>query len=272
MKKKKLFCVFYIAGLILLPGFVSYCVNGSSIIEEQKKPDMESLVPEMLKSQISNEYQNAAIEAQAVIARSNFYRKIENKKNIWEIMKILKEEFQDTEVWRIPDKIYRKAAEATKDKVLLADGKLKLVPYHELSAGKTRSGMEIFHDKRYGYLKSVESSIDKSSPEFLSCITISKRQLPEDLKIRKCDSSGYVLSLYGDGNILEGEAFAYGMGLPSSNFFIQKSEDQMRFICQGRGHGLGFSQYGGNELAKEGQTWEEILNTYFPEMEIANYS
>ena len=31
---------------------------------------------------------------------------------------------------------------------------------------------------------------------------------------------------------------------------------------------MGFSQYGGNEMAKKGSSWEEILETYFPEMEV----
>ena len=42
----------------------------------------------------------------------------------------------------------------------------------------------------------------------------------------------------------------------------------VRFLCKGKGHGLGFSQYGGNKLAKEGKNWKEILNTYFPLMDI----
>lgn len=42
----------------------------------------------------------------------------------------------------------------------------------------------------------------------------------------------------------------------------------VRFLCKGKGHGLGFSQYGGNEMAKKGSSWEEILETYFPEMEV----
>lgn len=64
---------------------------------------------------------------------------------------------------------------------------------------------------------------------------------------------------------------ALGMGLPSSNFSIQKTGSKVRFLCRGKGHGLGFSQYGGNELAKDGSLWEEILEEYFPEMEISTY-
>ena len=74
-----------------------------------------------------------------------------------------------------------------------------------------------------------------------------------------------------DEKILEGESFARGMGLTSSNFSIQKIGEEFRFLSKGKGHGLGFSQYGGNEMAKEGGSWKEILETYFPGMEIAVY-
>ena len=187
-------------------------------------------------------------------------------------MKVVKEELQDTKkIWKVPDSIYAEAVEDTEGVVLTVEGNLKLVPYHELSAGETRDGEETFHDKEYSYLKSVDSSQDKESEDFLTEISLSVGQIPDELKIKEYDQAGYVLSLEAEGEILEGEAFAWGIGLPSSNFLIQREDDQLRIVSKGKGHGLGFSQYGGNELAKEGKTWKEILNTYFPEMEISNY-
>ena len=103
-----------------------------------------------------------------------------------------------------------------------------------------------------------------------TCITGDYDKIKE-LEIKERDSAGYVLSLQADDKILEGEMFALGMGLPSSNFSIQKTGSKVRFLCRGKGHGLGFSQYGGNELAKDGSLWEEILEEYFPEMEISTY-
>ena len=49
---------------------------------------------------------------------------------------------------------------------------------------------------------------------------------------------------------------------------MQKLDGRIRFLSKGKGHGLGFSQYGGDVLAKEGKTWQEILHIYFPLMEI----
>ncbi len=55
-----------------------------------------------------------------------------------------------------------------KGKVLLVDGKLDLVPYHEISGGTTRDGETVFGSSEYQYLKSVDSSADKNSPDYFS--------------------------------------------------------------------------------------------------------
>ena len=44
------------------------------------------------------------------------------------------------------------------DRYLRYEGKVRLTPWHKRSAGKTRSGEEVFHDEAYTYLKSADSS------------------------------------------------------------------------------------------------------------------
>ena len=39
-------------------------------------------------------------------------------------------------------------------------------------------------------------------------------------------------------------------------------------VTKGLGHGLGLSQYGANELAKEGKTYQEILQYYYKDVSI----
>lgn len=47
-----------------------------------------------------------------------------------------------------------------------------------------------------------------------------------------------------------------------------KKDDIYYLRVRGSGHGVGFSQFGGNEMAKNGSSAEEILKKYFPEMEL----
>ena len=271
MKRKSVFNLSKILVFALLPYLSVSVINGSERILLNYRPDSEVYLTAVLSCQISPDYELQTVEAQAVIARSNLFRKFAEEENRLDVLREMGKSIKNQWKWWISDEIYEDAVENTEGKVLLVDGKLDLVPYHEISGGTTRDGETVFGSSEYQYLKSVDSSADKNSPDYFSSTYISERQLPKELEIKDRDSADYVLSLQADDKILEGEMFALGMGLPSSNFSIQKTGSKVRFLCRGKGHGLGFSQYGGNELAKDGSLWEEILEEYFPEMEISTY-
>ena len=271
MKRKSVFNLSKILVFALLPYLSVSVINGSERILLNYRPDSEVYLTAVLSCQISPDYELQTVEAQAVIARSNLFRKFAEEENRLDVLREMGKSIKNQWKWWISDEIYEDAVENTEGKVLLVDGKLDLIPYHEISGGTTRDGETVYGSSEYQYLKSVDSSADKNSPDYFSSTYISERQLPKELEIKERDSAGYVLSLQADDKILEGEMFALGMGLPSSNFSIQKTGSKVRFLCRGKGHGLGFSQYGGNELAKDGSLWEEILEEYFPEMEISTY-
>ena len=269
MKGRKQSWVTKIFLLLTFPYLVTVFVNGPEAVSVNKTTDMENILPIILSEQISPEYQIETIEAQAVIARSNLMRKLQEQADTGSILcEICNNIKQNGWVWKIPEECYETAVKNTQDQILTVDGELKLVPYHEISAGETRDGEEAFHDSQYAYLKSVDSSADKDAAEYLSSIYVSEQQLPKELAISSRDKRGYVQSLMADDNILEGTAFASGMGIASPAFSMQKLDGRIRFLSKGKGHGLGFSQYGGDVLAKEGKTWQEILHIYFPLMEI----
>ena len=269
MKGRKQSWVSKIFLLLTFPYLVTVFVNGPEAVSVNKTTDMENILPIILSEQISPEYQIETIEAQAVIARSNLMRKLQEQADTGSILcEICNNIKQNGWVWKIPEECYETAVKNTQDQILTVDGELKLVPYHEISAGETRDGEEAFHDSQYAYLKSVDSSADKDAAEYLSSTYVSEQQLPKELAISSRDKRGYVQSLMADDYILEGTAFASGMGIASPAFSMQKLDDRIRFLSKGKGHGIGFSQYGGDVLAKEGKTWQEILHIYFPLMEI----
>lgn len=269
MKGRKQSWVTKIFLLLTLPYLVTVFVNGPEAVAVNKTTDMENILPIILSEQISPEYRIETLEAQAVIARSNLMRKLQEQADTGSILcEICNNIKQNGWVWKIPEECYETAVKNTQDQILTVDGELKLVPYHEISAGETRDGEEAFHDSQYAYLKSVDSSADKDAAEYLSSTYVSEQQLPKELAISSRDKRGYVQSLTADDNILEGTAFASGMGIASPAFSMQKLDGRIRFLSKGKGHGLGFSQYGGDVLAKEGKTWQEILHIYFPLMEI----
>ena len=260
--------------LFLIPYLMVILMNGLDTALLNRTFNVEMLLPVIVASEMGSEYELEAVKAQTIIARSEFYRKLQEKKNLSSVLTQIREEteFREGEILQalIENLNYEKAVTETESEVLAVDGKLQLTPYHELSAGRTRDGAEVLHSEEYAYLKSVESDMDKGSEDFLNSVYIDQSVLPERLVIKSRDSAGYVTEILADGDILEGESFRKGMGLSSANFTIQKIGKEIRFLCKGRGHGLGFSQYGGNEMAKEKKSAEELLEFYFPEMELVD--
>lgn len=270
MKKYALlrYCLVFLA--IVLPYFSAATINGPERVLAERVPDMEEYLPVIVFSQISPDMKKETIKAQTVIARSNIRRILGEGKILPQILKE-KTDGRDyiRNIFSKKDKVYQQAAEETSGQVLTYQGELKLLPWHKVSGGKTRSGKEAFRDEAYTYLKSVDSSADKKSPDYMDVVEIPVSQAGE-VKIRERDSAGYVTELSSGKNLLEGESFAVGMGLKSANFSLQKKGDVYVLRVRGSGHGAGFSQFGGNEMAKGGSSAEEILKKYFPAMKLEN--
>ena len=65
---------------------------------------------------------------------------------------------------------------------------------------------------------------------------------------------------------ITGEEWKEWFSLPSTNFYFEDYEGQLRIISLGKGRGLGLSQYGANEMAKSGASYQEILQYYYKEI------
>ena len=55
-----------------------------------------------------------------------------------------------------------------------------------------------------------------------------------------------------------------GLNLPEVLVDIKKDGDDFVFDGHGFGHGLGYSQWGGAVMARDGKTYREILSFYYP--------
>ena len=58
------------------------------------------------------------------------------------------------------------------------------------------------------------------------------------------------------------------LSLRSTDFTIIINNDLIMITTKGYGHGVGMSQYGANNMAKLGYTYEEILKYYYQDIEI----
>lgn len=60
--------------------------------------------------------------------------------------------------------------------------------------------------------------------------------------------------------------------LPSNQYQVQASSNEVVVSGRGQGHGIGLCQYGAAGMAAEGATFDEILRHYYPETAIGNLS
>ncbi|MFA5543440.1 MAG: stage II sporulation protein SpoIID, partial [Bacilli bacterium] len=58
--------------------------------------------------------------------------------------------------------------------------------------------------------------------------------------------------------------------LNSGFFAIEYAADEVTFYGGGNGHGVGMSQYGAYGLATQGKNYEEILNTYYSNVDFTD--
>lgn len=276
-----------ILGMLLLPLGFTALISGKDAIEINKQKDMEVYLPMMLCREIPWDYEEEMLKAQAVLIRSSLYLRLENKELDQNELKENLENYKNNsqkEQYQMAYKRMEKAVNATKGQVISYQGEICSGVFHRVSAGQTREGSEVLQDTKMSFLKSVDSSQDIQSEDYLHGhyfteealkdrlleiypdIELSDQPLTEQIVVEKRDSQEYILEIRVGSVTVPGEEFRNNLELSSSNFTVQNLDGKIRFLCKGLGHGLGLSQYGGNELAKEGKTYEQIIFTYFPDV------
>ena len=174
----------------------------------------------------------------------------------------------------------RQAVRETDGQILYSEGGQMILPaWFYIGNGKTRSAKEAWGEET-SWFQSVESSWDTESPEYETTTEMTKRQLIRQMKrydpafdcpaetlasnceITAVDSAGYVTEIQIGNRLMSGEDFRYALELPSACFKIAFESNQVQIRVYGRGHGVGFDQYGANRQAKEGKNYEQLLQYY----------
>ena len=111
--------------------------------------------------------------------------------------------------------------------------------------------------------KELESLFDSSH-----AIKVSVSSATEKLLTSEKNSSGRQSSLFYEGQELKAKKLRSLIGLKSCDFEYDKISGGWIFTVHGYGHGVGMSQYGANEMAKQGYDYKEILTHYYTGVEI----
>lgn len=180
------------------------------------------------------------------------------------------------------------AVRETDGQVVLYKGAPILAAFHSSSAGVTASSGDVW-TADLPYLASVKSPEGEDSvPNYYSVNSFTATEFrdtflaaypqatfpdnPADwVQNLTQNNSGRVESVTIGGVDVSGTEVRSLFSLRSASFTVDTTDDSVTFHVTGYGHGVGMSQYGANELAREGKTWQEILAWYYTDTTIGTY-
>ena len=179
------------------------------------------------------------------------------------------------------------AVSDTDGQVVLYNGRPILAVFHSSSAGRTAAAGDVWSGD-LPYLVSVDSPEgEETVPNYYSTVTFTAAEAKEkllaahpELKLSGTpdrwfgaaaeNGSGRVETVSVGGTDIEGTELRRIFGLRSACFTVAADSESVTFRVTGYGHGVGMSQYGANQLAKEGKTWQEILEWYYTGATVGN--
>ena len=254
----------------------------------------------VLRAEMPASFQEDALRAQAVAARTYTYYKMQNGGNHGDTADICtdhsccqaflgKEKAADN--WgknaeRYEAKI-ENAVSATDGQVMLYGGTPILAVFHSSSAGETWNSGQVWAQD-LPYLQSVSSPEGEGVPNYYSTVELTEAEFREKFLAARpeADLSGpaseWIQDPVTDGVHVEritiggvpvsGPSVRSIFGLRSASFTAEAGDGKITFYVTGYGHGVGLSQYGANAMAEAGSTWREILEHYYTGVTIGTWT
>ncbi len=275
------FCI-----MLILPINISLFVSDSADTEKKEKKVLDSEIEwqvlHELAAVIPVEYEEETLKAQAVILRTNILADGEQLQE-FPLLFTYKEKWGN-QYNENCEKLLRVVTE-TEGMYLVNEGAYVRTSYFRLSNGSTRNAAECL-GKKYTAFTAKKCGNDLLSEEFVWKKEVGKQQFftklvsmtGEQMTVDAWekteityarDSAGYVLSVSFGSIRIGGEIFRQAFFLPSSDFTISCENDTIFITTRGIGNGIGFCQYGANEMAKEGKNFLELLNYFFTNIAIS---
>ncbi len=300
MKNILLFCFLYIIiPIIIISLLVTYPSNPpfkfskNTIVrvyrtkaKKIEKIPLEQYVMGVVAGEMPVSFQEEALKAQAVAARSYIMYKIgkNNNKDYDVVDTVLNQVYiNNDELKQKWGKNYntniskiKKAVSDTAYQYITYKGKIAEALFFSTSSGQTENSEDVFSSKVH-YLQSVGSKWDVISPVFNVQEELTYSDFCKKLQIDIADKivvdivektdSGRIHKINVNNHEFTGSQFVKLLELRSTNFTITVG-DTIIIKTRGYGHGVGMSQYGAEGMAREGYTYDQILKHYYTDVKI----
>ncbi len=171
----------------------------------------------------------------------------------------------------------KQAVSDTHGEEIYYEGEEIQVFYFSSAGGMTEDCANVYQES-LPYLVSVSSPGEEGYSNYYGQVTVSFGEFASKMEEYSPDislsggaedigeivryDSGRVKSIEIGDKTFTGREIRQVFGLNSTNFTI-KTTDEVTFSTVGFGHGVGMSQTGANEMAKNGSDYIEILQHYF---------
>lgn len=165
----------------------------------------------------------------------------------------------------------RQAVKASDPIVLLYEGELIEATYFSSSGGRTEAALAVW-GADYPYLQPVSSPeestpvlVSHSAAEFQTLVGCALGDDPSEwFGAITYTAGGGVDTIEISGESYTGVQLRKLLGLRSTAFSISVRDRIITIATKGYGHRVGMSQYGANSLAEAGNSWQKILQHYYP--------
>lgn len=244
---------------------------------------LEDALVGFLAGEMSPEAPDAALQAQAVAARSFVYARNLAAGEVCDdsahCLAYWSEEERRERWGRHCGEYEQKlaaAVEATADLMLLSDGEVQAAYFHAVCGGMTENAADCWGGGVQ--TAAVPCFWDGGAAGNLSACFWPKAELAEKLgvtedelallTVRARSVSGRVQRLSCGTKSWRGSEFRSLLGLKSTDFNWLATAEGYWFTVQGYGHGVGMCQAGAIGLAEQGSDFREILAYYYPELSL----
>lgn len=239
--------------------------------------ELEEYVLGVVGAEMPASFNIEALKAQAILARTYALKSIKNGKKLTDTVstQAYKDNSELQKLWKNDYTKYyekiKKAVNETKGKVILYNNEYIDAVYHSTSNGKTENSKNVWKNS-LPYLVSVDSSWDKNVKSYKKETIF---EINEFCNILKLDveepityeiihnETGRVRQITINNKTFSGTEFRNLLKLRSTDFEIEINDEKVKVTTYGYGHGVGMSQYGANEMAKQGYSYIQILKHYY---------
>jgi len=244
--------------------------------------ELEQYVASTVGGEMMASWPREALRAQAVAARTYVLHEAGKRQaDDWDVLATTASQVYRGIGAETPET--RAAARSTAHQVLTYHGQPILAVFHSTAGGRTEAAGDVWGEDR-PYLRVVDVDDEDDAPHTYWRRTISRRDLEGlldrlDLGVGRLEAIEVVaktrggrvkrLSLRGENRSLIADKerlkrLAGGLDLYSKLFEVRSTPDGFAFVGSGYGHGVGMSQWGARAMARAGNSYKRILQTFYP--------